>query len=232
MQINGWYQSVPAKGTAFAWAESRVDPDGVARDRTTESERTQYLQDVRAELAFAHHSLGRRVIDFGAGSGWFLGALGEGWVKHGIEIDESAVRLWPKDVVRLPHLSHAEKCVHDLVICHHVIEHCRSPELIIGGLYDTLRHGGHMIFATPDFDSPCARRFGPAYRMFHDPTHISLFSRASAERFLLDHWFAILDVRYPFPERYATAENFVRWNDARGVSPPWPGNWMTFYCRK
>jgi hypothetical protein len=51
-------------------------------------------------------------------------------------------------------------------------------------------------------------------------------------RFLRDHAFHIDDVRFPFPARYATAENFARWNDTSQVSPAWPGNWMTFYCTR
>jgi hypothetical protein len=89
--------------------------------------------------------------------------------------------------------------------------------------------------STPDFASPCAKRFGDHYRMLHDPTHVSLFTLESMHRFLRDHGFRIDDVRFPFPERLATAETMERWR--RGPvdgewSPPWPGNWVTFYASK
>ena len=206
------------------------------RSRRTAGECAQYIQDVHAELSFAQ-KIGeaaddRRVLDFGAGAGWFLRQLGGGWDKSAIEIDESAVALWPSDIKRLWSFGYLAYQSYDLVVCHHVIEHCEHPEHVACDLADVLRPGGAMIFATPDFDSPCAKRFGQNYRMLHDPGHISLFSRASAERFLVDHQFRILDVQYPFPERYATPENFARWNDTTKISPPWPGNWMTFYCTK
>ena len=89
-----------------------------------------------------------------------------------------------------------------------------------------------MILGTPDFASPCAKRFGDSYRMLHDKGHVSLFTNESMHRFLIDNGFTIDEVRHPFPEEYATAENFARWNDTSRMSPPWPGNWMTFYARK
>ena len=227
-----WYSSVPAKGEAVPWNENRVDPDGVIRYRNTDAERAQYVRDLQNELRFANDVPGLRVLDFGAGAGWFLAAMSSRLAKHGMEIDESAVAMWPKSIERIFEFGADTESAYDLVICHHVIEHCDRPEDILSNLYCALRDRGLLIFATPDFDSPCAKRFGPAYRMLHDPTHISLFSRASAERFLTDHLFTILDVQYPFPERYATAKNFARWNDTQRVSPPWPGNWMTFYCRR
>ena len=87
--------------------------------------------------------------------------------------------------------------------------------------------------ATPDFDSGCARQFGPNYRLLHDPTHISLFSNDSMHRFLRDHGFKIFRADYPFFEtRYFTKENLIRLFDTGEVSPPFYGNFMTFYCQK
>jgi hypothetical protein len=90
-----------------------------------------------------------------------------------------------------------------------------------------------LIVGTPNFDSACARRFGERYRLLHDQTHISLFSRESLDRFLWDHGFFVERVEFPYFEtRYFTTENFERLKDKDGVSPPFYGNIMTFYCRK
>jgi D-sedoheptulose 7-phosphate isomerase len=86
---------------------------------------------------------------------------------------------------------------------------------------------------TPDFDSGCARRFGKNYRLLHDPSHISLFSNDSIQRFLRDHGFIIDRVEYPFFEtRYFTQENLMRLFDTTQISPPFYGNFITFYCHK
>jgi hypothetical protein len=96
-----------------------------------------------------------------------------------------------------------------------------------------IKRGGILLLATPDFDSGCARRFGENYRMLHDQSHISLFTNDSMHRFLRDHGFVIDRVEYPFFEtRYFTPENLMRLFDTSKMSPPFYGNWMTFYCHK
>ena len=120
----------------------------------------------------------------------------------------------------------------DAVVCYHMIEHCKDPIFAIAEIRRVLKPGGWLILGTPDFDSPCAQRFGDNYRMLHDDTHCSLFTCESMHRFLKDGAFDIQEVKYPFPDRFATAETFARWHDTSKMSPPWPGNWMSFYCQR
>lgn len=210
------------------WAP-RADPDGVMRNRDTDEERRQYIEDMADEIDFVN-DVGGSVLDFGAGLGWFLDALTmplrtaiescpvarerlikKYWVWHGLDfVDQTQ----------------------DVVIAHHVFEHLENPVASIREIHRILRTGGYLILGTPDFASPCAKRFGDNYRMLHDPTHRSLFTLESMHRFLRDHGFTILDVKFPFPQRYATVENFMRWNDTSRVSPPWPGNHVTYYCQR
>lgn len=214
------------------WAP-KVDPDGVLRNRDTEEERLRYLEDVADEIAFAKSCKPEWILDIGAGLGWFLDAVKV--EKRGyIEISPYCLkRLYEKGIFAyssLEELKHNH--VWDVVVMHHVIEHLSDPIQAICHVHRLLKRGGYLILGTPDFASPCAKRFGDKYRMLHDPTHRSLFTLESMHRFLRDHGFTILDVKFPFPDRYATAENFMRWNDTSRVSPPWPGNWMTFYCQR
>ncbi len=96
-----------------------------------------------------------------------------------------------------------------------------------------LKPNGTLILGSPNFDSACARRYGEKYRMLHDATHITLFSRESLDRFLWDHGFFVDRVEFPYFEtRYFTTENFERLKDTSAVSPPFYGNIMTFFCRK
>jgi len=215
------------------WDGVKVDPDGCQRKRDSECERQQYLDDIGEELLFANSLPIGNVLDFGAGLGWFLSALRAGWDKHAIEPDTYARQRLHETlgVLNVDTLRDCKSAFYDLVICHHVIEHCADPEYVVTEFTRIMKKCAWLIFATPDFDSPCAQRFGPNYRMLHDKTHVSLFTRASAERFLLDAGFCIWEMRFPFPDRYATAENFARWDNTTEVSPPWPGNWMTFYAQ-
>ena len=73
---------------------------------------------------------------------------------------------------------------------------------------------------------------GNNYRLLNDPTHISLFSNDSMHRFLRDHGFKIDQVEYPFfNTRYFTKNNLNDLFNTSRVSPPFYGNFMTFYCQ-
>lgn len=214
------------------WSHA-VDPDGRVRNRLSMSEKLTYLDNVAEELEFVQSLPAGKTLDFGCGPGWFLEALGGYWETVGVEIAEDAI-----EILRMHGTEYytdirlAPLCSFDVVLCHHVIEHLEDPITAIGDIRDVLLPDGWLILGTPDFDSPCAKRFGERYRMLHDQTHCSLFTLESMHRFLTDHGFQIRDVRFPFPQRFATAENFARWNEVDQVSPAWPGNWMTFYCQR
>jgi SAM-dependent methyltransferase len=210
-----------------------TDPDGNVRQRVSEAERLNYLENVAEELAFVRNLPPGRIVDFGCGPGWFLRELQPAWDVLGIEICHHACTLL--EFADIPHeinLERVEPAAVDVVFCHHVIEHMPDPISLIGDLRAILKPGGWLILGTPDFASPCAVHFGENYRLLHDQTHCSLFTLESLHRFLRDHGFVVHDVRFPFPLRYATPENFARWHDTSQVSPAWPGNWMTFYCTR
>lgn len=240
---------VPRKACEGANCEDywspKADPSGNVRDRSDPREREQYLADLgQGELAYLQslqsRSGGRRLrlFDLGAGPGWLLSALpDEHWDKWGVEICREAAQeaRLHAEVICGDWRGTFDDEFFDVVFCHHVIEHLADPLDHVHEIRRVLKKGGKLILATPDFSSPCAKRFGERFRMLHDPTHISLFSLESMTRMLMDFGFTIEDVAFPFPERYATAETMEKWR--RGPvegewSPPWPGNWMTFYCEK
>lgn len=223
--------------------EPKADPDGVLRDRL--AEREQYLMDVAQELAFVRSLEPGRVLDFGCGLGWFLDALGDRWQRVGTDSSIASnmfcAEHYSWNVRFATHIcpqTEGERFVNtdfgtfDVVFCHHVIEHMGDPERFVRDVYEVTNDDGHFILGTPDFDSPCAKRFGANYRLLHDQTHISLFSQDGLLRLLRDTGFTVDRVEYPFPDRYATPENFARWHDTTKISPPWPGNFITAYCRK
>ena len=87
------------------------------------------------------------------------------------------------------------------------------------------------MIATPDFDSPCARRFGLNFRMLHDPGHISLFTSFSLVKMLEDLGFRILEIDFPYFEtRFYTQEAMTRMRDRTKVSPPFVGNHINVFA--
>lgn len=211
-----------------------VDPDGKTRDRR--KERDQFLQDTCAEINHIGALDSGRILDVGCGLGFLLSALDETWEKHGVEVSEFAAKAacrWGKIHWGTLHDAGYPDEFFDIVVMHHVIEHLEDPLRAVEEVRRVLHRGGRFILATPDFDSGCARRFGEKYRLLHDPTHISLFDADSTHRLLRDHGFVIDHVDFPFFEtRHFTRENLSRLFDTDAMSPPFYGNFMTFYSHK
>ena len=211
-----------------------VNPDGNVRDRL--QERQKHLEDIREELDYLNGLPPGRILDVGCGLGYLLSGLGPRWERHGVEVSRFAAdHAGQWGTIHAGELADAgyPDAYFDAVVMHHVIEHIADPEATIVEVRRVLRPGGVLVLGTPDFDSGCARRFGENYRLLHDDTHISLFTNDSMHRFLRDHGFVIERVGYPFFEtRYFTAENLLRLFDTTRISPPFYGNFMTFYCRR
>ena len=233
-----YYVSRPAGKVDFAdYWEPRADPDGVVRDRLTEAERNRYVHDNENILQFCRRLQPGHVLDIGCGPGWMLEQLAiVGWQCRGLEESPIACRHRSFPFTWMTRWEKLRKgrldVLFNVVIANHIIEHTNDPEAFIRFIDARLTGDGYLILGTPDFASPCARRFGDNYRLLHDPPHVRLFSLESMHRFLRDHGFRVERVDFPFPERYATPENFARWNNTTKVSPPWPGNFMTFFARK
>lgn len=211
-----------------------TDPDGKTRDRLLERE--YYLENYKEELDHINSLEPGTILDIGCGLGHFLSGLNEGWEKHGLEVSSFAAKHAEEygtiHVGDLGSSNYSEEQF-SAVTMFHVIEHIDDPVAVLLQLKNILKTGGELVIATPDFDSGCARHFGENYRLLHDDTHISLFTNDSMHRFLRDHGFVIESVEYPFFEtRYFTEENLLRLFDTSKISPPFYGNFMTFYCRK
>jgi len=212
--------------------DPKVDPDGQSRNRLKEAQ--TYVSNIREELKFIGRLTPGKVLDIGCGPGWLLSAIDPAWDKYGVEPSRTAGSITATHAnIEIANLEDADiqSKPFDLIVMYHVVEHLQNPVDALKAIRSMILPKGHMILGTPDFDSGAARRYGTNYRLLHDPTHISLFSNDSMHRLLRDIGFKIQKVEYPFFDTsYFTRQTLLNLLSPQGISPPFYGNFMTFYC--
>jgi 2-polyprenyl-3-methyl-5-hydroxy-6-metoxy-1,4-benzoquinol methylase len=131
---------------------------------------TRSMRDARARLARLDPYIqpGRRVLDFGCGSGEFLKlAQDRGCTVLGIEPGEVFAR-YARDTHGIDVINAPWQAVDlpdgqfDLITSNHVIEHLRAPVDAIGAMARWLAPGGALFLSVPDMrpnDRPAFERF-------------------------------------------------------------------------
>ena len=209
------------------------DPDGIIRNRISEED--IYINDVDYIVNYINSlSNEGRILDIGCGFGWLLKSLNNKLEKYGLEPDANASKIADK-YCSIKNMRFEENIYpenhFDIINMHHVIEHIEDPLNTISEIKRILKPDGKLIIATPDFDSGAARLFGSKYRLLHDKTHISLFSNESMHRMLRDFNLRIYKTEYPFfNTRFFSLSNLTNLFDTKKISPPFYGNFMTFFC--
>lgn len=230
-----YYVSIEPRGSANyeeSYHVTAIDPDGNRRDLLGERETS--LAGCPEIVNFFKAAEAGKVLDFGCGLGWLLSEIPEKWEKHGLEISKVAANHASQFArVFCGDFSDYSEDEFDVIVLNHVIEHIRNPRQVVDFLDRSLKPGGTLIVATPNFDSAAARKFGNAYRLLHDPTHITLFSEDSLRRFLRANSFRIFQVEYPFFETpWATRENLLSMLEEPVVSPAFYGSYITVFAKK
>ncbi len=227
-------------GDFEAYYGPKKDPDGKIRDISKEKDlKIEFCKD---EIKFINNLYDdrkeRKILDIGCGAGFVMSAIDDNkWEKFGLEVSRKAAETAKKYIPNI-HIGVIETDTYpeeffDLVYSNHVIEHVLDPIDFIRKINKIMKTHGHLIIATPNFDSGAARRFGENFRLLHDKTHISLFSDFSLKQLLEDNGFIVDKIEYPFLNtEYFTKENLMRLFDTSKISPPFYGSVMTLYARK
>ena len=215
--------------------ENIVDPDGRVRKRITKNEKENFKKNINFEINYIKKLKPKRILDIGCGPGWFLSFLPKQIEKYGLEPNKYAADEASSycNVINddLNNINKYSLKKFDVIILHHVIEHISNPNHSIKIIKRILKKNGTLLISTPDFDSACARHFGKKYRLYNDQTHVSLFTNDSMHRFLRYHKFKIIYVHYPFFEtKYFNKKNLSRMFNTEIVSPPFYGNFMSFFA--
>jgi 2-polyprenyl-3-methyl-5-hydroxy-6-metoxy-1,4-benzoquinol methylase len=142
-------------------------------------------------------SEGRRALDFGCGSGWYLRSLREiGWEAIGIEWNpeiaqkaavNSGCTVYPGTLPGVP----LESASFDYISIWHVLEHVPSPSATIAEIARLIKPGGYLFLALPNFSSLERRFLGSDWYAIDVPRHLYHFNHLTIQRLLAQHGFVV-----------------------------------------
>jgi 2-polyprenyl-3-methyl-5-hydroxy-6-metoxy-1,4-benzoquinol methylase len=214
-----------------------TDPDGNSRDLRTE--RASKLKNwYCGSVPFVNSQPPGKILDVGAGLGYFLSAINSDWERHALDVSDFSLQFINEEFPEI----HTHKGVlgkstfptenFDIVIFYHVIEHLEQPSLVLDTIYNILKPGGIVIVGTPNINSFTAKYFKGNFRLYCKE-HLCLFSSKSLEWLLKQHKFEIIQKEYPYwSTDYVNLKNIMRLLNRKVLSPPFWGNIMTFYAKK
>ena len=155
----------------------------------------------RRRAAVIHERVPRGpVLDVGCGRGLMLSYLrGLGYEPHGLELSEIAayharhvlkIPVVVDDFVRMPH----ERERYNAVIFWHSLEHFPHPIAAIARAHESLKAGGVLCVAVPNYDSWQARAFGRHWFHLDVPRHYFHFGPRSLIAALRRHHFRVVQI--------------------------------------
>lgn len=169
------------------------------------------LNDCRARVKEYGPLLGRRVLDFGGGVGYFSRAVREAGLDS-VTYDPYVTAAPPP------------KMAWDCVVALHVLEHSNDLERTLSEIKGFLVPGGKVVFAVPNFESSGYRDQGMRWVWAQPPLiHVFHFTAAGLTALLARHGFENVQISYH--ERWDAnhhadvlhAEHFRRWDAAWGL---------------
>lgn len=186
--------------------------------------RAKYQKQLTVVRSF--HPSARRLLDVGAGPGYFCKVAREaGWDALGVETSRAAVAAGARELgVEYVALADVPAGSRDAVTCHHVLEHVEEPRGFLQGLHATLGPGGILVVHVPHREPmtfwlrnlPARSRGRPRRRsQLYHPEHVSGFDERSLRRAIELHGFECLSSRTvsmwsPFYDPFFLRNYFVR----------------------
>ncbi|MEA1786467.1 class I SAM-dependent methyltransferase [Arenibacter sp. GZD96] len=137
------------------------------------------------------------VLDIGAGTGDFLvTAKKEGWVIAGVEPNEGArEKALQKGVTLASHTEAIGYRKYNCITLWHVLEHLPNLEAQLTKIVSSLKIGGTLVVAVPNYKSFDAQFYGSFWAGYDTPRHLWHFSRTAIERKFKSHGMEVISVK-------------------------------------
>jgi len=144
------------------------------------------------------HSDGKRLLDLGSGSGYFLNSMkNNGYDVNGVEISDKAVALC-QNKFRIKAYSPTEFLANeipgefDVATMWHVFEHVYSYNEYFDMLHKKLTKNGTLIIAMPNYYCLEEKTYKKYWNGYDTPRHIWHFTPSTFPRFAKDRGFEMV----------------------------------------
>ena len=178
-----------------------------------------------------------KILDFGAGLGFFLEGINRKWKKYALETSKSALQVLrsKKNLVvynDVNQLLKTKKNYFDVIFFYHVIEHLHNPQEVLKKLTLLLKKNGTLIVGTPNINCIAFKLFKKNFRLL-GPGHLCLFNEKSLRSIVESCGFKVFKKEFPFfKTKYFNLKNLFQLSQIHKISPPFYGSIMTIYAQK
>ncbi|MDX1469968.1 MAG: class I SAM-dependent methyltransferase [Flavobacteriaceae bacterium] len=142
---------------------------------------------------------GRRLLDYGCGTGDFLQACSKnGWDIVGVEPNPGARKIANSKTENRIHTETildqlADNSI-DVITLWHVLEHIPDYDAIISKFSRILAHDGRILVAVPNYNSYDAEYYKEYWAAFDVPRHLWHFSKTSISKIFQNHGYSICKI--------------------------------------
>ncbi|MCA9075422.1 MAG: class I SAM-dependent methyltransferase [Planctomycetaceae bacterium] len=156
----------------------------------------RWVTDTKSVWVPSEDGAGRRALELGCSSGWFLAQLrNRGWSPVGVDLVEGPLTKARDAGFEVHHgtldsVQFDAECF-DAVFAWMVIEHVPRPKETLRAIHSVLKPGGHFAFSIPNVASWESRLFGRHWRGYDLPRHPQHFTPRVIRTLLNDEGFEV-----------------------------------------